>query len=460
MSKRTRACHTLSPLALAPLDTKDAILPVFPPAVVLRMMIEKLGRYEHALVEYIQSMVNQEWTYYDESYYAHLTTIRTFEWPPWFNHIPSCMFKYSSLTHIELSECVKISSGALSGTRLERFKMHSGTLSYNALANCIWLQHVELGDVFVNEGAMLGCVRLVSVVVKTCVMLFASVFDGCIQLHTLILPDGSTMHVDALMKSFITHLTIKSTSLDRRSCADSHVAVVNYTDTPTTLPPYAFSSSNVLSVPPSLLTITEGCFNCTHITDVTLEDLTRIEKGGFEYCQFLTTFKAPKCMHVGPSAFADCESLNTLVVADGCHLHELCLNNTRVTALGTVVLNAYALTESMVETIGCITDAEQFSCYRAECLKNVNIACDIPSSCFKSTRLTHVRLDSTTKTIMDNAFYGVSTLVTIEGDGVTTIGANCFFDCENLVSACFPNLMYVGDYAFEGCSIDITITTK
>lgn len=458
MAKRAHVCYTLSPLELAPLDTADAICPVYPPAVVLSLFIKKLGRYEHTLVEYIKSIVDIEFEYYEDGIFAYSQTIRTFEWPPWFTHVPYGMFSYSSLTQIEFSTSVTIYTRGLQGTQLRYFKLDDGRLGNRALANCINLRHVELGSVIIDEEAMSECINLVSVEVKKRVEMYANVFDGCIQLHTLALPEGSTVNKHALMGSSIIYFTLYSSALYPQACINSHVAVVTFIDTPITLPDGVFSFSDVVSVPPSLKYIPSRCFLYTNITSVTLEHVIRVGDSAFTNCKFLVTFNAPKCIYIGKNAFFECINLNTLVVADGCYLNNRCLGNTRVSTLGRVKLSQNALANSRVETIECIQHMEERSYYNTQYLTDIFIGCNIPNQCFFAVCLKRVRLDSTIKTLESLTFTRTH-IETIEGEGITTIGEKCFYDCGYLVSARFPNLMHIGANAFDLCSPDISVVT-
>lgn len=192
----------------------------------------------------------------------------------------------------------------------------------------------------------------------------------------------------------------------------SEVKVNNETAIVSNVSSTAFSGSKTLTsitIPNSVWAIEEKAFeSCTGLTSITIPDsVTSIGKNAFENCTSLATIKLPKnIVHIGTGVFDNTAWYHNQ-------------------ASGVLYLDNHALG------------------YKGT----------MPSD-------TAVKLKAGTKIIIDNAFYGYSSLVSVTiPDSVVEIGWSAFRDCDGLASATIPDsVTAIGSYAFEGCTALTSVT--
>lgn len=94
-----------------------------------------------------------------------------------------------------------------------------------------------------------------------------------------------------------------------------------------------------------------------------------------------------------------------------------------------------------------------------------NSVCQISDNSFRATNITEINNTSIITGVGSNAFYGITTLTSIDLTSVTSIGRNSFWRASNLESVGdTKHLHSVGGYAFLGCgklkSIDLNSVTS
>lgn len=94
-----------------------------------------------------------------------------------------------------------------------------------------------------------------------------------------------------------------------------------------------------------------------------------------------------------------------------------------------------------------------------------NSVCQISDNSFRATNITEINNTSIITGVGSNAFYGITTLTSIDLTSVTSIGRNSFWRASNLESVGdTKHLHSVGGYAFFGCgklkSIDLNSVTS
>ena len=182
--------------------------------------------------------------------------------------------------------------------------------------------------------------------------------------------------------------------------------------------------------------------NQINLIEVHLPDtLKTIGKQCFELCSSLTYINLPASItNINESAFSGCVSLN--IVIDTPNLESLGVN--AFCNYGTKIGSLLG-----IENLGKITAIQN--------------ATDSNTGCFRNQKsLTYAKLPNTLKSIGSYAFYGCSTLASVNfPSSLTTIGSYAFYGCSTLASVNFPSsLTTIGSYAFAlalddvDCSFD------
>lgn len=157
---------------------------------------------------------------------------------------------------------------------------------------------------------------------------------------------------------------------------------------------------------------------CYSLRNITLpEGLRTIENEAFVWCSALTAVDIPASVNeIGHSAFLSCGALENINVADA---------NARYSDINGVL---------------CETAGGTLVCYP---LGKTDTSYTVPSGITK---------------IGDWAFYGNSTLTSIEMPSVTDIGSQAFFTCRNLYEADLSGAVAIGELAFYRCDNMVNVT--
>ncbi len=249
---------------------------------------------------------------------------------------------------------------------------------------------------------------------------------------------------------------------------------------------FAFCETTVVSVIMNGdgVTVGDGAFyGCANLSTIDFTKITgKLGAYAFYYCQSLTSVNAPYVTELGEACFADCPNLSSFsaerleVIGDNAFAPSTDENGDVMSASGATFVTFYAPALRVIGEYafyGCI--------YLAEIdLSNVT---EIGAGAFAiCTSLTSVTLSETLTELPDLAFYGCASLTEIDLSHIVRfnygalylaqlpahlelmsaeyIGSLAFIeqDAEDggihvLESVNAPNLTYLGDQAFVGCSL-------
>jgi hypothetical protein len=248
-------------------------------------------------------------------------------------------------------------------------------------------------------------------VIYTVTSIRYSVFDGCRELTSLILPNTLTsIGINAFkscekLQSLILPNTVSSMSIENdafNGCIALQSLILP--NTVTSIGSAAFTSCNMLEsliLPNSVESIGKNAFfGCNALRSLTLpQNLTSIEEQTFYNCFLLESLTLPTNLKtIGNNAFANCKVLLSIKLPDS------------VESIGDYAFN----------------------------------------NCIKLESLT---LPTNLNTIGNNAFASNHLKSIILPDSLMIIGDNVFKNCFALESLTLPkNLTSIGDFAFENCS--------
>lgn len=321
-------------------------------------------------------------------------------------------------------------------------------------------------------------------------------FNGCFSLETVILPKVmKEINNYAFYAAGVKHLTLP----ERVSSVG--IKVFAKTDIETTDIPESFTlgsemftecqklhSINLLG---SHITIPERCFgNCTNLTEIDITKTALIKDEAFRGCQNLSVSTIPADTLVAVSAFeesgvtdvtiediskisnrvfADCKSLEklTINVADGptsvpSALVKGCKNLQTVVFTGRTqnltVIEAAAFKEtknlntiSLPDTIKTISKEAFYD----SGIENIHLPKDlkqIGTRAFAKSELKNIVIPNKTKNLGEYAFLDCEELTEITlPESVTKIPSGIFENCYSLKTVNAPNVDTVCDHAFYNC---------
>lgn len=259
---------------------------------------------------------------------------------------------------------------------------------------------------------------------------------------------------------------------------------------------YNSKAMESITIPEGVVSIGESAFQtCTKLKSITLPStLTEIPKLAFGYCRGLETLNlGENTKTIGEKAFVDCESLKSIILPDsvtsiGVSSFSSCKKAVTLklsNSLADIAENAFYRCESIVDvTIG--TNVKQIGAYAfGNCMAITAI--DIPdnvesidSYAFSyCNNLETVTLGKGLREIGAYAFYETKLyneapdvvyidnwIVDCKNSEITqdtldslikreTVGiaAETFVSCTKIGSVKLPNVKFIGDYAFWGCTL-------
>ncbi len=411
----------------------------------------------------------------DENAFSGISTIKTIDAPAGVVNVHQNAFKDCTSTiiavrgSVEFIKCVPIANlqyvEANSGNmdaysyylsnapELVEAKIDVATVSSYAFANCPKLEKVTLGDnvetigdyafrncesfkeLHIGAGltklysSVLSGVTGVSLYVESADSLCGISYAGILwkAVENLYVNGALTRNVS--VSSAVTEIAIYAfnncTAIDTISFSSSLETVGNYA--------FASSSIKTVSFAEGLESIGAHAFEkTTQLKTLSLPTSVRsIDEYAFSKAYALESINLPEGLtYLGRYAFENASALKSITIPSTLSaISSFCFKN----ATSLVSLTVAARTEND-DIIGVVSiEKEAFS------------------GCSK---LESVYLGESVKTVGESAFYGVSSLVSIDLGLVETIGKNAFNGCQSLKSLTLPeSLKSIGDGAFTKISI-------
>ena len=199
-------------------------------------------------------------------------------------------------------------------------------------------------------------------------------------------------------------------------------------------------------------------YNCSKLKQIKMSSsLRRINKNAFDGCADLTSITIPSNVTtIGNGAFAGCKSLTSVTLIGDTLVKK---NYTKKSSLNTIFgsqVTCYTLGDS-------ITAIGNYAFYGSSSLTSIiipsnvtTIGTDVFGDCKALSSVTLlgnalVTKDYNSKFSLESIFGEQVTHYVVEGD-ITKIGNYAFFGCSNLKSIILPNSIdSIGKYAFSGC---------
>lgn len=217
-------------------------------------------------------------------------------------------------------------------------------------------------------------------------------------------------------------------------------------------------------------------FSQTGVTDVTIEDISKISKGAFAECNSLKKLtinvadglEAANGLSIPEELVRECRNLQTVIFTG----HTENLSSIKKAAFeGTEILaeislpdnirliEKYAFYDSGIKNIHLPENLEQIGNY-AFAMSNLEsitvpdkvaeLGVKIFSGCYK---LTEVVLPELITAIPDEAFLACHKLKTVHVSGISTVGDNAFFHCKALKVFDFSQIKKLGGMSFAETGI-------
>ena len=299
-----------------------------------------------------------------------------------------------------------------------------------AFSYCRGLTSVEIpnGVTSIGGRAFDDCSGLTSIEIPNGVTSIGDrAFSYCRGLTSIEIPNGVTSIGDGAFDS-CSNLT--AINVDENNKIYCSIDGILYSKDKTTLIIYALAKQGSFTVPDYVLIISDGAFeNCRGLTAVEIPDsVTYVGDSAFSGCRELTSVVIPNSIeYLGVTAFLGCGNL-------------IYNEKNGLKYLGNEA-NPYLYLAGVVSqkiTTAEIDDGCKFIGYFAF---------------YGCSSLTSIEIPNGVTSIGDYAF-GCSGLTSIEiPNGVTSIGSESFYCCENLTSIVIgKGVTSIGDSAFSGCS--------
>ena len=285
--------------------------------------------------------------------------------------------------------------------------------------------------------AFTGCSSLTSITIPNSVQSIGNyAFQGCSSLTSITIPNS----VQSIGNyAFNSGTSLRQINVDDGNEIYSSIDGVLYNKDQTTLI-FCPQGKTSITIPNTVISIANGAFYFSSITSIVLPNsLTSIDEGAFLYSK-LTSITIPNNVtSISPRAFANCNSLVTVVLLDG------------VISIGeSAFSNCSKLTSITIPSSVQSIDKSAF--YDCSLLLTINVADE--NEYYSSIDGVLYNKDQTTLIRCPQA----KTSITIPNT-VTSIGESAFSGCKRLTSIIVPNgVTLIGIRAFQNCSSLESIT--
>ena len=199
-----------------------------------------------------------------------------------------------------------------------------------------------------------------------------------------------------------------------------------------------WSCSSLASVAvPNAISIGKDAFRETALTEVSLPSATLIGDNAFLDCFSLVSVNLPSATSIGEEAFYDCA------------LTEVSLPS--AISIGTLAFGNCSTLSSVVISSATSIGSKAFQGCPSLASIDLPSAISVGDDAFYGCPLTEVSLPNATS-IGGGAFRECSVLTSVDLPSAASIGGYAFLGCSKLTSVYFPSATSIGECAFDGCS--------
>ena len=369
-----------------------------------------------------------------------------------------------------------IESGAFSNSSLSIITMDSiETIQENAfLGSSISVINASALR-YIGKEAFKNAESLSSIVGNNIQSVGESAFEGCISLYSLTLSNVTEIKKNAFKNCYSLSNTLSMPKLIEigesafEECTSLSKLNINEINT---IGKGAFkncSSLENVTLGSKIKTLEVGIFeNCSALSKLgnnnTLVSINKVNSKAFSNCSMLGSLNFQSEITINENAFENCYSLETVnfkkgTIGDKAFIE--CSSLKKITgdivAIGKEAFNnCYSLEEIGVNGVCNVKEIGEYA-FANTGISNITLPniTKINKGVFESSFLEDITIKNC-KEIGEGAFKNCSSLVTVKGGSLTTIGGEAFKDCSSLKELASNKNEYlaiknIGTNAFEGC---------
>lgn len=393
----------------------------------------------------------------------------------------------SKLTTVVLGKKTRISESMFENTPVTDIVIYSDIVGDKAFLGCEKLTRVEFKNdlTYLGSEAFSGCKLLNEVVFeKGCEQIAYFAFCECTSLKSFTLPNCSVVIGDGVFAgSGLQTLAFGANTVITQSGIGVFDGVKNLTVELDGSESYVLSNGAVytkdgsglvmllpsstatsFTVPATVTHIFDGAFSSNKsIKTITFEPGSQLKKIGyaaFSSCTALQSVVLPENeIEIGASAFFNTTALKSIDLGTVKSLGEFAFEGSAITsvnlALDGVKIGVGAFygcrsLKTVVLGAGAVISEYAFSESGISSVEILGKGATVAEGAFMScTKLTSFDFADLVGRVGDFAFYGCTSLKSVNAPEITELGEACFADCFALASFAAAKLEIVGAYAFS-----------
>ena len=361
-----------------------------------------------------------------------------------------CFNNNTNLTSVKLPEIQETLCSFYNCTNLKHITngINIKTISHEYLFKCSSLEELDFPNLetISNSNACSGCTSLTSINFPKLTSIGGGAFYGCTNLSSAIIPNVVNIGNYAFNKC----TSLQSINLPNLSSFTSAYPGKNV----------FFNCTNLQSASlPAITTIPESIFEgCSKLTtaNITWENIVQINKRSFFGCSLLTyqdTINLSTCTSIGEGAFSGCSSITSINISSCTSIGNSAFYGcTSLTSIGTLSSNLTSIGRNVF-----------FNCKNLQSISLPPIT-TIPDNIFEGcSKLTTINITwENIVQINQRAFFGCNLLTyqgTINLSSCTSIGSGAFYGCSSITSIDVSSCESIGNVAFYGCTSLTSIGT-